>query len=45
MINIFLFVFCLVNSHIVDSDRDTFQDDLVQLEKVNTDNVFNTLHI
>jgi len=28
MINIFLFVFCLVNGHIVDSGQGTFQDDL-----------------
>lgn len=45
MMNVFLFVFCLVNGQIVDSDRGTFQDDLVQLKKVKTDNVFNTFHI
>jgi ABC-type uncharacterized transport system involved in gliding motility auxiliary subunit len=40
MINIFLFIFCLVNSHIVDGTQGTIYEDLVQLEKAATANVF-----
>jgi hypothetical protein len=46
MMNIFLFLFCLVNSGIAVGIQSSLEEDVLHLETVtNTYNVFNTLNL